>query len=315
MKTLIFGASGYVGRQVTAHLAAAGHDVTGFVRREDAVALMTERGAQAQVGAVTDADLLNTLIDGHDAIVWIAQLMLDEEQRVVRAMLERLRGSGKAFIFTSGTSLLSERTDGEWIEATYAEWDSFIPRRQVAPRLAIENMVREAGKNGIRAMVIRPPLIWGYGGSQVIADYYHSAAVTGAVCHVGRGLNVYSNVHVDDLADLYERAIEQGAPGALYHCVAGETNFRSMAERIARTLGVGTRSVSVSEAIEIWDKFTGPIVLSSCSRTRSPRARLELGWSPRLDRSDILEECEHPAYRARGPRALPAHVSAPAKGA
>ena len=309
MRILVLGASGYIGRHVAARLVDDGHDVTALVRSKQGAETAQRTGVLPVLGDAAQIDDVAGLLADQDAVVWIAQLLLEEESRVVGSMLDALQGTGKTFIFTSGTSLLSERTNGEWIEHSYSEDESFIPRRQIAPRLAIENIVREASSRGVRAMCVRPPLVWGNGGSKVISDLYHSVAQTGAVCHVGRGLNVYSNVHVEDLADLYSRAIDRGVSGALYHCVSGEANYRTMAEAIARHLGVATRSITVAEAIDVWDKFTGPIVFSSCSRTRSKRARAELGWRPDPERSDILAECVSPAYRAGQQRALPAHVN------
>jgi nucleoside-diphosphate-sugar epimerase len=309
MRIFVLGASGYIGRHITARLVADGHHVTALARSAQSAAAARRAGARSVLGDIADTDELAQLIEDQDAVVWTVQLLLEEEHRVVQSLLNAMYGTGKAFIFTSGTSLLSERTNGEWIENSYAEDDSFIPRRQIAPRLAIENMVREASGRGVRAMCIRPPLVWGNGGSKVIADLYYSAAKTGSVCFVGRGLNVYSNVHVEDLADLFSRAIERGVPGALYHCVSGEMSYRSMAEAVANQLGVPTRSIDVAEAIDIWDKFTGPIVFSSCSRTRSKRARAELGWQPDSARADILEECMKVSYLSQRPRGLPAHVN------
>lgn len=309
MRALVFGGSGYIGRHVVARLARDGHDVTGCIRNEAKAAVIEQAGGRPLSGDIQRLDT-HALVEGQDAVIWVAQLMLEDERKVIAALLDSLRGSGKTFIFTSGTSLLSQRTDGEWIENSYSETNSFIPRRQIAPRLEIENMVRDAARHDIRALCVRPPLVWGNGGSKVIADLYHSARATGAVCHVGRGLNVYSNIHVEDLADLFSRALLDGVPGALYHAVSGEANYRSMAEAVARALGAPTRSVSVSEAIQIWDKFTGPIVFSSCSRTRAPRARAELRWSPSPERADILEECADLTYSRREERAVPAHVRA-----
>jgi nucleoside-diphosphate-sugar epimerase len=308
MRILAFGGTGYIGRHVAARLAADGHVVTGFARNAKGARTIEACGGLPSIGDIGRLDEVVALFQAHDAVIWMAQLMLDEEELVIRTMLDALRNTGKTFIFTSGTSLLSERTDGEWSENSYSEEDAFVPRKQIAPRLAIENMVREAAVRGIRTMVVRPPLVWGNGGSKVISDLYHSARATGAVCHVGRGLNVYSNVHVEDLADLFSRAIDRGVAGALYHAVAGEASYRSMAERIAGELSVATRSITVAEAIDVWDKFTGPIVFSSCSRTRSRRARAELGWRPSPERSDILEECANPAYAEMSPRVVPAHV-------
>lgn len=314
MKTLIFGSTGYVGRHVTARLAADGHQVTSYIRSASAIPGIETLGAKAIIGDLDDLSALPAIVAEQDAVIWIAQLMHDGERRVITALLDMLRGTNKTLIFTGGTSLLSIRTDGDWDERSFAETDEFTPRRQVAPRLEVEKLVQASAADGVRGICIRPPLIWGNGGARYIADMYHSVQATGAVCYVGRGLNLYSNVHVEDLADVYARALERGVAGALYHAVSGELNNRMMAEAIARHLGVPARSVTVEEAISIWDKFTGPIVFSACSRTRCPRTREELGWAPHPDRLDILVDCVNPAYKAEmeAGRSNPAWVKAPA---
>jgi nucleoside-diphosphate-sugar epimerase len=309
MRVLIFGASGYIGGHIARRLLAEGHQVTTPVRSAAKGEALAALGAATPVAAAEAMVADPAPFAAHDAVIWCAQLMLEEEHDAVRRMLDYQAAQGdKVFIFTSGTSLLSERTDGDWSENSYAEDEPFTPRRQVAPRLAIENMVRDAAGTGVRAFCVRPPMIWGKGGSRVISDLYHSGQATGAVCYVGRGLNLYSSVHVDDLAELYALALHRGVGGALYHAVSGELNFRSMAQAIAGHLGVGTRSVSVAESIDVWDRFTGPLTMSSCSRTRCPRARKDLGWSPDPGRLDILDDCGHATYRNQPPRALPAWV-------
>nr|WP_241021897.1 NAD-dependent epimerase/dehydratase family protein [Burkholderia sp. Ac-20353] len=309
---MLFGATGYIGKHVAARLVATGHCVTGFIRNTQSAGPLEAAGITTLHGDLNDDAELASLGRDHDGIVWAAQLMLEDERRVVSTLLRNLEGSDKLFIFTSGTSLLSERTNGDWSENTYTEDDTFPPRRQIAPRLEIENMVRASAARRIRALCIRPPLVWGHGGSKVIADLYHSAAKTGAVCYVGRGLNVYSNIHVDDLAEVYRLALEKGVAGALYHAVSGETSYRSIAEKIGQYLNVPTRSVTVSEAAEIWDKFMGPIVFSSCSRTRAPRTRRELGWAPSAVHLDIFNDCVDPAYtQSMADRPLPAWVRVP----
>lgn len=307
MRIFVFGATGYIGGHVAARLAADGHEVSAFVRSDKGREGLEAKGIRPVLGHIDDPAIIQAF-STMDAVVWAAQVMLEDEQRLVSSFLDALAGTGKAFIFTSGTSLLSKRTDGEWDEDTYSEDDSFVPRRHVAPRLTIENTVREAAARNIRAMCIRPPLVWGNGGSKIISDLYHSARMTGAVCYVGRGLNLYSNIHVDDLADLFSKAINNGVGGALYHCVSGEVNYRTMAETIARHLGVPSRSVTVAEAAEIWDRFMAPIVYAGCSRTRCPRSRRELRWTSHPDRRDILQDCVNPAYGEETDRGTPSWV-------
>ncbi len=314
MRVLIFGASGYIGQRAVAGLLAAAHEVTGFVRSEAAGQKVAALGAQAIVAALDDESSVQRVLASHDAVLWLAQLGLDDEKRVVGSLLKSLRHSGKTLIFTGGASVLSEFTAGEWSERSFAETDSFIPRRLLAIRAETELIVRTAAQSRIRSIVVRPPLVFGHGGCKVISDLYHSARVTGAVCHVGRGLNAYSSVHVDDLVALFDAALRRGTAGALYHCVSGEANFRSMAETIARGLGVGTRSLTVEEAQDVWDRFSGTTVFASCSRIRSPVARLELGWNPEADRADILAECLHPAYAAETSRDLASWLKPAAPG-
>jgi nucleoside-diphosphate-sugar epimerase len=304
MKIVIFGASGYIGQRTVRRLLDDGHSVTGFVRSNRGRDVVAALGAETIVAGLDDAAATKAALQSHDAAIWLAQLMLDEEKRLIGDFLKTLRGSGKTFIFTGGASVLSVPTQGEWSEKSFAETDSFIPRRELALRAETENSVRVAAQSGVRAIVVRPPLVYGHGGCKVISDLYHSARKTGAVCYVGRGLNTYSSVHVDDLAHLFSLALQRGTAGALYHCVAAEVPFRLMAETIAKKLGVGTRSVTLEEAQQVWDKFTGSTVFSSCSRVRAPVARAELGWTSQPDRSDILEECLHPAYAAESERSL-----------
>lgn len=311
MRILVLGATGYIGGHAARELVRSGHEVTVVVRQEAAATAFSAEGMATLIADVREMHFTPEFFEQFDGVLWAAQVMLEEEEAVCSAMLRALAKSNKAFIFTSGTSLVSQPTNGEWSEDTFSEYDDFLPRRQVAPRRAIETMVRVAAHYGVRAMVVRPPLIWGHGGCRIIEDLYHSARKTGSVCYVGRGLNLYTHVHVDDLSALYVLAFEKGVAGALYHLAAGEVNFRSMAGTIARHLGISTRSLTIAESADVWDPFMGPIVFSGCSRTRAPRSRLELGWRPSASKSDLLEECVAPSYALADDRAPPSWVRKP----
>lgn len=301
MNVLVFGASGYLGSHLVDHFIAAGYDTSGFCRTPVAPARNNPQ-CHYVYGDLLDVDSFVPLLERYDVIIQAAQLNLDEELQAVSAMLAAIKGSGKTFIMTSGTGVLSQRTDGDWSEDTFAEGDDFVPSKYIGARLDTENLVRAATSKGIRAMVVRPPLIWGNGGCPVIAQLYQSAATSGAVCYIGRGLNLYSNVHVQDLAGVYQLAVEKGQPGALYHAVSGELNYRSLAEAIAARLDLPTRSVDLGEGIELWGKFSALVAFSSCSRSRCPRTRQELGWQPATDRLDIRDDLAHSNYIAQAQR-------------
>lgn len=288
MKIFLIGATGYLGSHVARRLVAEGHVVTGFARNEAGAATVAGLGALPFLGDVTDGAALGAQAREADITVFTAQLPLQAEADTIDILLDALQGSGKGFIFTSGTGVVSIRTGGDWDERSFAEDDPFVPLKYIAARVETETRVRAANARGVRAMVIRPPAIWGAGVHSVTDMTVASVLATGAACYVGRGLGLYSHVHVEDLADLYRRVVDQGRGGALYHAVAGEVNNRCIAELVGKRLGVPTRSVDLGEAIAIWGKFLALVGLSTSSRTRSPRSREELGWT--ASRADLEEE-------------------------
>ncbi len=294
MKIFVIGATGYLGSNIARHLAAHGHRVTGFARNQQGADKVRNAGHQAYVGDIADHQALCQEALAADATIFAPQLLQDEEHATVKALLASLKSSGKHFIFTSGTGVLGIQTNGHWVDDTFAETDSFEPRRAISLRVDTENLVRAAARDGVRAMVARPPMIWGNGTYPADAMIVESIQKTGAACYVGPGLNMYSNVHVDDLAELYRLMLEKGTAGNLYHCVSGELSNRCIAEFVARREGCETRSVTMDEAIEIWGKFAAVIVVGASSRSRSPLARSELGWAP--TRVDLIDEILRGAF-------------------
>jgi len=297
MRVLVLGATGYLGSHIVRHLASCGHSVSGVSRSPGRDDVIEQAGGNALRGDLSDVTGVIELMRGHDATVYAAQLMLQDEFDTVGALLGGVAGRAHAFVFTSGTGLLSQRTDGAWSEDSFAEDEAFVPSKYIGFRLVTETMVRQTGASGaVRAMVVRPPMIWGNGGCGHLRMFYSDAFRSGDVGYLGAGLNLYSNVHVEDLADVYHRALDRGVAGALYHAVAGEMNNRSLAQAIAADLGMTARSVDFEEGVRRWGKFETLIGMATCSRSRSPRTRRELGWSPR--HLDLMSDIGHPAYHA-----------------
>lgn len=299
MKAVIFGATGYVGSAVARKFVERGYTVSGVTRigagRRDVLA-----GAGILPVAVdySDADQVVSAMQGHEVIVFSAALPWTREQGLVARMLKSLEGSGRTFLYTSGTGVLAIPARlGEWDESVFAEDDPFpfTPTPTSVVRLRTEDMVREAGRAGVRTFVLRPGLIWGRGASLQIPRIFDSAMRAGKACYIGRGLNLYSNVHVDDLAEVFALACEKGTSGAVYHAVAGEANFRSLAEAAGQVVGCEARSVTYEEACGIWPPAWVDMALAVNSRSRSPRTRSELGWSPK--HLDVVEDIRSGSYR------------------
>ncbi|EGX99498.1 nucleoside-diphosphate-sugar epimerase [Nitrospirillum viridazoti Y2] len=270
--------------------------LSGLARSDSKAAQLAEAGITSVSGDIeTDRSSVLAAARAADAVIYAAQIAPPAELQAVIGLLEALAGSGKSFLFLSGSGVLCQRTGGAWSADNFSEDDAFTPEPLAIARVETEQRVRAAARQGVRAMVVRPPLIWGPGDHGHVSMVYWSVSVTGAACYVGDGLATYGNVHVDDIADLFARALQSGEAGALYHAVAGEVANRWIAEAVARDLGIPTRSVSMVEAAGIWGEF-GALIMSVPSRVRDAASRAALGWSPH--HTDMLSEIGEPRLRA-----------------
>ncbi|WP_225412433.1 NAD-dependent epimerase/dehydratase family protein [Stigmatella hybrida] len=305
MRIAVIGAAGFVGGALARHFAASGYEVSGLVRSAEAATRLQAEGIEPIAGDLASERALQTIVETvgrSDAVVFAPQLAPEAEYRAVSSLLGALVGTGKTFLFTSGTGVMLQRTAGAWSQNSFAEDDVFEHEELAAHRIETERLVRAAPSRGVRGIVLRPPLIWGPGDHGHVAMVYRSVGLTGAACYVGEGLASYSHVHIDDVCRLYGLALTQGGAGALYHAVGGEIPNRWIAEAVARDMRCETRSLSVEEASRVWGPF-GALILSSSSRSRSPRSRAELGWT--AERTDMLTMIGEPRLRALAARGTP----------
>jgi nucleoside-diphosphate-sugar epimerase len=299
VRVLLFGAGGYLGSALARHFRGAGHEIAVLARDGEKAAAFAAEGLTPVSGDLDHIAGLAGPIAQADAVVFASAIPFDREWPVFSEILALMQGSGKTFVMTSGTGVLSHETPlGEWRQETYAEDDAFTPPPWIALRVETENRVRAFSSEGVRTMVVRPPQIWGNNGSKQIPALFEGVRTSGAACYIGRGLNLYTHVHVDDLAEVYRLALERGRAGALYHAVAGEACWKSIAEAVAVVMNCPARSVSIDEAKAIWGEFIGPLFFGVSSRSRAVRTRDELGWEP--THFDLVEDVRSGSYSVRG---------------
>ncbi len=283
VKVFVTGAAGYIGGSVAAALMGAGHRVSGLVRNDERAAQVRSRGIVPVLGTLDDGALLAQCARTADAVIHCA----DADHRAsVAALLNALRGSGKTFLQTSGSGIVSDGANGERGDAVYADDTPVRPVPAREARVALNRDILATAQHGVRPIVIAPTMIYGRGtgtnpNSIQVPKMMALARKAGVAKVIGRGENIWSNVHIEDLADLYLAALDRAPAGAFYYAENGECSMQQIAQAIAGVLELGaTASMTQAEAAAEWGEGPARWSFGSNSRVRAVRARSELGWAP-----------------------------------
>jgi nucleoside-diphosphate-sugar epimerase len=285
MKIFLTGASGYIGGTVALRLVAAGHQVRGLCRSRDKAEPLRSLDIEPVLGNLDDNELLAREAEAADGVCNIAS---SDHRACVEALILAMKGSGKVLIHTSGSSVIGDDARGNAsTEKIFSDFDELIVAPAKQARREIDLMVLNA--RGLRSMVICPSLIYGLGAglnqdSIQIPTLVRRAKEAGAVKVIGNGRNRWSNIHIDDLADLYALALEQGLAGSFYFAENGENSFVELGQAIAERLKLGAvQSIDADLTAESWGQASAYFTFGSNSRVRGERARAELGWRPRRE--------------------------------
>ena len=282
MKVFVTGAAGFIGSSIAAGLVKAGHEVVGLVRKPEQLDEVKKIGVTGVLGTLNDRDLLIAQAQAADAVINAAS---SDNLAAVEAFVDALAGSGKVFLHTSGSSIVGDASGGEGTDKIYHEDHLPEPTADKAARVGIDNLVLDAASKGVRSAVLCNTLIYGHGAlprdSVQLPRLLKQARKSGIVRHVGPGRNIWSNVHIDDVVDLYLLALEKTEAGAFYFVESGEAAFRDMSAAIAKALKLGeAQDWPLEQAKEEWGYEMASYGLGSNSRVRGERARKQLGWQP-----------------------------------
>ncbi|OJZ72286.1 3-beta hydroxysteroid dehydrogenase [Mycobacterium paraffinicum] len=294
MHVFVTGASGHIGSAVVDELVQAGHHVSGLARSDESAAALAAKGVRAHRGDLDDLDGLQSAAAASDGVIHLAfkhdfdnfVAAAESDLRAVEAIGEALVGSGRPFVSTSGTLLLSLLGQG----GLATEHDT-VPG---GPRVDSENAVIALAERGVRSSVIRlSPLVHSNLDHHGFTSHLVSTArSTGVSAYLGDGANRWPAVHTLDAAHLYRLALEKAPAGTRLHGVADEgVPFRDIAAVIGRHLGVPAVSIPAEEAghfgfLALFAALDNP--------TSSALTRKVLEWQP--EGPGLLEDLEAGHY-------------------
>jgi nucleoside-diphosphate-sugar epimerase len=284
MSIFLTGATGYVGGTVARRLISEGHTVRGLVRDENKADQVRALGIHPVIGNLDDYALLVQEARDSEGVIHTAD---SDHTGAVNAFIEGLSGSEKLLIHTSGSSVIGDDALGIHLSTNIFDEDTpFIVEPKKQPRRDIELKILASSKKGIRSVVICPSNIYGTGSgvhqrSVQIPFLVDQSRENKVVRIVGSGINRWSNVHIDDIAELYFLAFQKALPGSFFFAESGEASFAEIGNSIATRLELGpVESWSVDEASERWGYLHAHYTFGSNSRVRAKHARADLGWAP-----------------------------------
>jgi uncharacterized protein (TIGR02246 family) len=301
MKVLVVGASGYVGSAIADHLVRHGHRLVELTRTAGRA---TGDGRERRIGDLADPGSLRQAVTADiDAVIHAATPTGDAatDAAAIEALLAPLRGSRRAFIYTSGVWVL-----GATSSVPAGEDTATNPPPIVGYRPSLEQQVLASAAHGARAIVIRPGIVHGRGGG-IPARLVDLAREHGNPVFVAADEQPvhWPMVHVDDLAELYVLALEQAGAGPLWH---GVSEPAVAAQALAHAAG---RAAGLLAAPRLWPitearKALGtPLAdaLALDQHVAGDAARERLGWRPRqLGAVADLAAGSYRAYEVLGSR-------------
>ncbi|MDQ2716356.1 MAG: SDR family oxidoreductase, partial [Chloroflexota bacterium] len=244
MRVFVTGASGYIGSAIVRELSAAGHQILGLARSDAAAAQVASAGADVHRGALDDLDSLRSGAAAADGVIHTAYIhdfsdfarAAQTDLRAVETIGAALEESGKPFVVTSGTLMLTFLLPPGRLgtEENVADAGSLVPR------IASENAAIALAEHGVRSSIVRlPPSVHGESDHGFVPTLISIARARGMSAYPGDGSNHWPAVHRLDAAHLFRLALEKAPAGSVLHAVADEgVPVREIAGVIGRRLNV-----------------------------------------------------------------------------
>ena len=309
MRTLITGATGFVGAAVARRLLKAGHELRALVRKSSDRTNLEGLEIETVVGDLRDPPSLSKAVSGCGALFHVAadyrlwtrnpaELYASNVEGTENLMRAALMEGVDRIVYTSSVATLglnADRTPAD--EDTPVQIDHMIGDYKRSKFLAEEKVRRMVAKEGLPAVIVNPSTPVGPRDvkptptGRIIVD----AASGRLPAFVDTGLNV---VHVNDVAAGHLLAFDLGDVGERYILGGENMSLETILSRVAEITGGAPPKVRLPHAVvmpvayvaEAWARAFGGEPLATTDGVRmarkhmyfsSGKAERELGYSHR----------------------------------
>jgi dihydroflavonol-4-reductase len=323
MRTLVTGATGFLGSRIARLLREAGHEVRATGRPGDPTDGLEGLGCDFVAGDLLDGDATRRAVEGAEAVFHVAAMvtfdpaLYDRQVRVnvegTRLVLEAARAAGvRRLVYTSTVNTLGippagtvgdESTAWNWARWHLGYMDS---------KKAAEDLVLAAARDGLDAVCVLPGTMFGPGDRFFSAGTYVREGARGRLVLAPPGGTTV--VHVDDVAHGHLLALERGRRGSRYILGGEAVSYRTLFSWIAAEVGqpppratlpalplrLGGRAGDALRALGLPLPFSEGLAVAGSSELyySSALAERELGYTWRPAREGVRDAVAW--YRERG---------------
>ncbi|KAF4912791.1 hypotheticall protein [Colletotrichum viniferum] len=298
-KVFITGATGYIGGDFlyAAYHAQPEWSFSALVRNHEKAAILREafQNVRPVLGDLDSVDVLREEASAADIVLHFADC---DHEESARAFIEGLKLHPAErpgwYIHTSGTGILTfedgrAKTCGTHRTKVYDDWDDKI----------VTETIGLPSKN-FKTAIVCPCCIYGPGrgpGNTKSTQVYTLATTVlerGKGIRIGDGENIWHQIHIQDLSNLYLALAEAAASGGgkatwdeegYYLAENGSFSWGDVEKAVAQAaFDKGLIKTSELDVLD-WDGVVkedpkGPYRWGSNSRGLATRARKCLGWNP-----------------------------------
>ena len=246
-KTLVTGASGFVGSGVARKLAERGLSVRALVRQDSPRQHLSGLDIEFVTGDLRDPESVRAAMDG---VRWLFHVAADyrlwaldpneiveNNMRSTRIVMDEAKRAGvERIVYTSSVATLRTGPTGETFDESVTMDESHAIGAYKRSKLLAERLVDEMVANGLPAIIVNPSTPVGPRDvkptptGRLIVE----AAAGRVPAFVDTGLNM---VHVDDVAEGHLAALERGRIGERYILGGQNASLSDILATVAQQTG------------------------------------------------------------------------------
>jgi len=309
---LVTGGAGYVGAVLVPKLLEAGYQVKVidlYIYGQDVLKAVKNNPRLKEIkGDIRDVSLLKREIPGTDAIIHLACISNDPSYELNPALAKSINYDAflplvniakenkvKRFIFASSSSVYGVKNEPEVTEELSLE-----PLTDYSKYKALcEEFVLKEQTDDFTVLVLRPATVCGYSPRlrlDLTVNILTNHAINKGKITVFGGEQKRPNIHIEDIADLYVKALEypkEKIAGKIFNVGYQNYKLKDIAGMVKKVIKKNDLTVEITESD---DKRSYCI--------SSEKIKRELGFVPRHTVEEAVEDLRQAFEGGRVPNAL-----------